>query len=237
MGSTSSSSPSALPVIRDSEIVVGYRRYDPLRDISSIMSLVGSELSEPYVIYTYRYFLTSWYVLYPLIITYSNQTAPNANLSGPPPPPPERQIGVVVSRQDIHKSKKNRGYIAMLSVDKGFRKRGIGKSTKLVTMSIDAMKANSAQEVVLETEVDNATALSFYERMGFMREKRLFRFYMNGKDAFRLVLPLESEDPSGTQQSSHLSHIDSSSVPPGPESPPTLALTDAVGPDDSEIRP
>jgi hypothetical protein len=24
-----------------------------------------------------------------------------------------------------------------------------------------------------------------------MREKRLFRFYLNGKDAFRLVLPLE----------------------------------------------
>lgn len=23
--------------------------------------------------------------------------------------------------------------------------------------------------------------------MGFMREKRLFRFYMNGKDAFRYV--------------------------------------------------
>ena len=30
--------------------------------MSSVMRLVGSELSEPYVIYTYRYFLTGWYV-------------------------------------------------------------------------------------------------------------------------------------------------------------------------------
>ena len=33
-----------------------------------------------------------------------------------------------------------------------------------------------------------------------MREKRLFRFYLNGKDAFRLVLvvpPADDEDSSG----------------------------------------
>jgi hypothetical protein len=42
-------------------------------------------------------------------------------------------------------------------------------------------------QVVLETEFDNVIALAFYASMGFMREKRLFRFYMNGKDAFRYV--------------------------------------------------
>lgn len=40
----------------------------------------------------------------------------------------------------------------------------------------------------METEYDNTAALSLYESLGFIREKRLFRFYMNGKDAFRLVL-------------------------------------------------
>lgn len=40
---------------------------------------------------------------------------------------------------------------------------------------------------MLETEFDNVVALAFYASMGFMREKRLFRFYMNGKDAFRYV--------------------------------------------------
>jgi peptide alpha-N-acetyltransferase len=47
-------------------------------------------------------------------------------------------------------------------------------------------------EVVLETEYDNESALRFYEKLGFVREKRLYRFYLNGKDAFRLVLPLPS---------------------------------------------
>jgi len=41
---------------------------------------------------------------------------------------------------------------------------------------------------VLETEFDNAAALALYESLGFIREKRLFRFYLNGKDAFRLTL-------------------------------------------------
>jgi peptide alpha-N-acetyltransferase len=43
---------------------------------------------------------------------------------------------------------------------------------------------------VLETEFDNLAALSLYESLGFIREKRLYRFYLNGKDAFRLVLPI-----------------------------------------------
>ena len=49
---------------------------------------------------------------------------------------------------------------------------------------------------MLETEFDNVAALSLYESLGFIREKRLYRFYLNGKDAFRLVLvvtPLSSE--------------------------------------------
>jgi len=52
------------------------------------------------------------------------------------------------------------------------------------------MKEHGVEEVVLETEFDNAPALSLYESLGFIREKRLYRFYMNGKDAFRLILAL-----------------------------------------------
>jgi hypothetical protein len=35
--------------------------------------------------------------------------------------------------------------------------------------------------VVLETEADNVAALALYEGLGFIREKRLHRFYLNGK--------------------------------------------------------
>jgi peptide alpha-N-acetyltransferase len=53
-------------------------------------------------------------------------------------------------------------------------------------------------QVVLETEFDNIPALSLYESLGFIREKRLYRFYLNGKDAFRLVLtvPPDPDHPS-----------------------------------------
>jgi GNAT superfamily N-acetyltransferase len=43
------------------------------------------------------------------------------------------------------------GYMAMLAVDKAYRKQGIGK--KLVTMVIDRMVEDGCKEVMLETEV------------------------------------------------------------------------------------
>ena len=64
-------------------------------------------------------------------------------------------------------------------------------------------------QVVLETEFDNSAALSLYESLGFIREKRLFRFYLNGKDAFRLVLvvvplPPDPRDDGGSDPESPL---------------------------------
>ncbi|KAI4517800.1 acyl-CoA N-acyltransferase [Schizophyllum commune Loenen D] len=142
-----------------------YRQYAGEEDLPHIMALVQSELSEPYVIYTFRYFLHQCHLAYPA-----------ADASVP--------VGVIVCKQSMHKMN-NRGYIAMLSVDKQFRKRGIAST--LVRNSISAMKKDGVEEVVLETEYDNTAALSLYESLGFIREKRLYRFYLNGKDAFRLV--------------------------------------------------
>lgn len=39
---------------------VTYRQYAGEADLPAVMSLVQFELSEPYVIYTYRYFLANW---------------------------------------------------------------------------------------------------------------------------------------------------------------------------------
>lgn len=95
--------------------------------------------------------------------------------------------------------------------------------------SLDAMKEDGVEEVcfscyylsaralisrqiVLETEYDNSAALSLYESLGFIREKRLYRFYLNGKDAFRLVLtvpPAYSDDGSDTTGSSPDSGVSS----------------------------
>lgn len=79
-----------------------------------------------------------------------------------------------------------KGYIAMLVVKKEYRKLKIG--SQLVKLAVNAMKESKADEIVLETEVTNKPALKLYENLGFLRDKRLFRYYLNGVDALRLKL-------------------------------------------------
>ena len=43
---------------------VVYRQYSGESELPHIMALVQHELSEPYVIYTYRYFLQQWCALF-----------------------------------------------------------------------------------------------------------------------------------------------------------------------------
>ncbi|WOO79660.1 N-alpha-acetyltransferase 30 [Vanrija pseudolonga] len=144
-------------------------------DLGHITRLCEEELSEPYNVYTFRYFLSEWphltFFVYP-------------SASDPTP------IATIICKQDTHRERTNRGYIGMLSVQRAWRRRGIAR--RLVELAIDEMEARGAQEIVLETEFDNNPSLTLYEKLGFVREKRLHRFYSNGKDAFRLILPLAS---------------------------------------------
>ncbi|KAF2795454.1 acetyltransferase, GNAT family [Melanomma pulvis-pyrius CBS 109.77] len=162
-----------------------YVQYDGDKEESylpAIRQLISKDLSEPYSIYVYRYFLYQWGDL--CYMAYDSSST---------------LIGVVVCKLEPHRSGTFRGYIAMLAVQEAHRGKGI--ATKLVCMAIDAMKARDADEIVLETEVTNTASLKLYERLGFMRSKRLHRYYLNGNTAFRLVLYLKpgtaSKSPSG----------------------------------------
>lgn len=54
-------------------------------------------------------------------------------------------------------------------------------------------------QVVLETEVTNRAALCLYENLGFVRDKYLHQYYLNGVDAYRLKLWLRDPfDPHFT---------------------------------------
>ena len=46
---------------------ISYRQYHGEADLPYIMALVQSELSEPYVVYTFRYFLHQWSVFCRLV--------------------------------------------------------------------------------------------------------------------------------------------------------------------------
>ena len=50
-----------------------------------------------------------------------------------------------------------------------------------------------AGQVVLEAETTNQGALRLYARAGFVRDKRLGKYYLSGADAYRLKLLLPSE--------------------------------------------
>ena len=46
----------------------------------------------------------------------------------------------------------------------------------------------SCDEVALEAETTNTAALRMYERLGFLKDQRLPKYYLSGSDAFRLKL-------------------------------------------------
>ena len=98
-----------------------------------------------------------------------------------------RCVGAIVCKLDKH-GESFRGYIAMLVVDKTVRKLNIG--TELVKRAVCAVAAQGADEVVLEAEATNAGALRLYQRLGFVRDKRLARYYLSGADAYRLRMLL-----------------------------------------------
>ncbi|ODQ63594.1 acyl-CoA N-acyltransferase [Nadsonia fulvescens var. elongata DSM 6958] len=153
-------------------------------ELKSVISLISSDLSEPYSIYVYRYFIYEWPNLTFLAFDEDDKTQ-----SDP--------CGVVVCKLERFRGCRNRGYIAMLAVKKSHRGQGIAK--KLVKMAVEAMINLNADEIMLETEVTNEAATHLYENFGFLRMKRLYRYYLNSNDAFRLILPVTKASPIMSQ--------------------------------------
>jgi peptide alpha-N-acetyltransferase len=83
----------------------------------------------------------------------------------------------------------------MIAVQKSQRKRGLG--TILAERAIQSLKEAGADEIVLETEECNTAALKLYKKLGFVRTKHLKRYYLNGNNAFRLVMYVNEEGGGG----------------------------------------
>lgn len=137
--------------------------------LDEVMKMISDDLSEPYSIFTFRYFLTKW----PELCLYSEREG--------------RPSAAVLCKME-RESGKMVGYIAMLVVRPEFRRLGI--ATKIIEEAVRRMRDAGCEAVVLEAEVTNQVALKLYGRLGFMRESRLFKYYFNGTDAYKLALPL-----------------------------------------------
>ena len=67
-------------------------------------SMIDSELSEPYSIYTYRYFIKYYADL--TYVVYDN----------------DKMVGCIIGKIDYERKGRNRGYVAMLTVLKEYRR-------------------------------------------------------------------------------------------------------------------
>jgi peptide alpha-N-acetyltransferase len=145
--------------------------------LAEIMQLVANDLSEPYSIFTYRYFLHNWPSL--CVCAYTKSSSGGAG----------EMIGTIICKADTEGDSFLKGYIAMLAVSTSQRKKGIGLT--LARMGIDRMIAMGCEEIALEAEATNVGALGLYEKLGFVRDDKLARYYLNGGDAFRLRLLID----------------------------------------------
>ena len=147
-------------------------------DVAAVAGLIQSELSEPYTCFIFRHFMWTWPQL--CWLAFEEEDGGGAPGEG-------RCVGCVVAKAEP-RGGALRGYIAMVVVEAAGRGQGLG--TELARRSIRAMAAEGCTGVALETEVTNVGALALYRNLGFVREKRLLRYYLNNGDAFRLKLRL-----------------------------------------------
>ncbi|KAL3698974.1 hypothetical protein R1sor_016996 [Riccia sorocarpa] len=166
--------------IEENSSQITYTSYRDETQLGPIMALIDKELSEPYSIFTYRYFITLWPHL--CFMAFHGSEC----------------VGTIVCKMGQHRST-FRGYIAMLVVIKPYRGKGI--ATELVTRCLQVMRDSGCDEVTLEAEVTNKGALALYGNLGFVRAKRLHRYYLNGVDAYRLKLLFPRPQDSASLQS------------------------------------
>lgn len=116
---TTGSAPSSSPP--STSVQVTYKEYESELQMPDIMRVIQRELSEPYSIYTYRYFIHNWPKLCFLA------------MHG------DHCVGAIVCKLDIHRQVVKRGYIAMLAVEQSYRKLKVG--TTLVQKAIEVSDA------------------------------------------------------------------------------------------------
>lgn len=111
--------------IKTPTVEVTFKEYENELQMPDIMRVIQRELSEPYSIYTYRYFIHNWPKLCFLAMDGTNC------------------IGAIVCKLDIHRQLTKRGYIAMLAVDAAYRKLKVGTTLVQKAIEVISIKFNN----------------------------------------------------------------------------------------------
>jgi ribosomal-protein-alanine N-acetyltransferase len=83
------------------------------------------------------------------------------------------------------------GHIITIDVLHEFRRSGLG--SQLMAAAEDRLRSEGCQSVILETAVDNASALAFYKRHQYFLLKTIPQYYATGVDALVLKKDLLTE--------------------------------------------
>lgn len=169
---------------------IEFASYENEEMLADVQRLVSKDLSEPYSVYLYRYFILTWPNLCICAFLKDEVTQERKEM-----------IACVVSKAETEPTAPNdgeQGYIAMLAVNESHRKKGLG--LELVSRSITEMARMGCSAVYLEAEKSNKGALALYEKLGFIREEKFGKYYLNGSDAFRLKLYIEANTPTYVEQ-------------------------------------
>jgi ribosomal-protein-alanine N-acetyltransferase len=87
------------------------------------------------------------------------------------------------------------GHIITIDVLRGARRSGVG--SQLLAAAEKRLRAAQCRSVVLETAVDNSSALAFYKRHQYFVVRTVPGYYSNGVDALMLQKDLLSEAQAG----------------------------------------
>ena len=77
------------------------------------------------------------------------------------------------------------GHIITLDVRAEERRTGLGRA--LLEATIDRLRGSGASETTLEVDVENTSAIRFYERLGFERRGTLADYYAPNRPALKMA--------------------------------------------------
>jgi ribosomal protein S18 acetylase RimI-like enzyme len=83
------------------------------------------------------------------------------------------------------------GYIITIDVLEAYRRHGLG--TLLLTEAEQRLAANGAREIGLDTAVNNAAAIAFWQKHGYRIRGTRKHYYPGGIDAYAMAKKIEND--------------------------------------------
>lgn len=144
-------------------------------DVPSMFRIFNSELDDYFAPETLEWSMMQWPAGQLVAVSFTGETAGAIN-------------SYIIEEGTVS--------LALFAVDRRYRGRGAGSA--LLDALVFACRGAGMRRIQLEARVENASAIAFYSRRGFVRSCDLPGLYSNGGDGVRMVLDLGPSSAAGT---------------------------------------